>query len=175
VAELQTVMTAWEQWWSDRTAHALTLCTSLGEGCAHPVQRLGAGTIDDDDGVLEPGQEVAFDVGVSAQDARVFGARVEFSLYGNGAEYTTLSDAEVNVGELAPDETRTAPEIDAARPLVSNRRASACVGGRRVRQPTDGIIFNLYTKVALQLPACGTHEGKETFFSGGCLRTLMKS
>ena len=106
VANLETVMTTWEDWWADRTRYALTLCTSLDGVCEHPSMGLGAGSVDAADGVMEPGGTYTFELPVSAQDARVRGAKINFSLSGNGAEYTTLSETEVDIGEMPPDESR---------------------------------------------------------------------
>lgn len=106
VARLETVLATWEEWWADRTGHALTLCTGIDVPCEHPVAELGAGHVDDEDGTVEAGQSFDLVLSARAADARVRNARARVRLLGNGAEAAKLEAAEIAVGELAPGESR---------------------------------------------------------------------
>ncbi len=103
VAELETMMATWEAWWRDRTNKALTLCTSVTESCEHIEMSLGQGSIDDDDGVLEPGETFDLKFPLSASNGVVENAVARLQLDGNGAEGTYLKFNDYEIGDVSGD------------------------------------------------------------------------
>jgi uncharacterized protein (TIGR03382 family) len=98
VAELETVIDTWEQWWSDRTHHALAICAELDAECTQPVATLGGGALDKD---AAPGGSSTLNVKVSVEQATLKGAHLDIVLDGNGAPSVTLAQPTVDLGDIA--------------------------------------------------------------------------
>lgn len=101
IAELELMMATWEDWWFDRTNKALTLCTSLTESCVHHEMAIGAGTIDDEDGVVEPGETFDLVFPLEAKGGTVENAVAHVELLGNGAERTYIKYNSWPIGRVS--------------------------------------------------------------------------
>lgn len=102
VQELELMMATWEDWWRDRTNKALTLCTSLTEGCEHNEMTIGEGVIEDEteDDIVEPGEYFELIVPVSPRGNSVIeNAVAHIRLEGNGAEDVVIVD-KIELGDL---------------------------------------------------------------------------
>lgn len=106
VADLETVIATWESWWSDRTARALTLCAGVDEDCVQPEAALSGGDVRPESGdVVEAGTTMKLRIASSASVAAVTNARLLLSVKGSGSEFVTLDAEEVEVGDIAVDDT----------------------------------------------------------------------
>lgn len=167
IANLQTVMTNWEGWWADRTQHALTLCTRLEGTCEHPSVSLGAGALDAAQGLMEPGGTYTLDIPVTGQDARVRGAQLSLSLSGNGAEFTTLDQTVVEVGELAPgvsQNVRVTLSLDEAYPCGYSVILNASLSSDNAETVSEEYRFFPGYR---ELFAADFDEGEDGFFVNG--------
>ncbi len=111
VVELQTVMTTWEDWWSEKTGRALTLCTGLNSECVQAQASLGTSTVDIATGevFIEPGTAATIRIPASATGDVVRNAVAHVKLTGNGAELAVISKTEIPVGDIAVGETVEVP------------------------------------------------------------------
>lgn len=100
VADLELMMATWEDWWADRTGNALTLCTSVTEACEHRELSIGPGEIDDDDGVVEPGEKFELVVPLEAEQGTIENAVARVTLEGNGAEGTYVQYDNWEIGQV---------------------------------------------------------------------------
>lgn len=102
VEDLQVVADTWERWWSDRTGHALTLCTELDQECEHAEAALGGGAIESEAGdFIERGTTITITTLASAAGDDVKNARLVLTLDGNGADQAKLEESEIAIGDLA--------------------------------------------------------------------------
>ena len=107
---LQIVADTWEKWWSQRTGHALTLCTNTAADCKQALVTLGGGAVDSKDPTfIERGETVTLHVKSSSLVGAatepdigdvVKNAKLTVSLDGGGADHATLAAAEISVGDI---------------------------------------------------------------------------
>ena len=101
VEQLELVAQTWQQWWSDRTGKALTLCTNLAGECKQAAASLGGGTIEAPGGdLIEPGDDVTLHIEVAGTGDDVKNARLVIELRGAGADHASVKDAEIAIGEV---------------------------------------------------------------------------
>ncbi len=122
VANLEVVADTWEKWWSDRTGHALTLCTDPNVDCKQAIGSLGGGTVktQGDADFLERGTDATVVMLASgaakvrepagdAPGATVKNAHIAVKLDGGGAKHAKLDTTDVDVGDIAPGQDVEAP------------------------------------------------------------------
>ncbi|HEY4221500.1 MAG TPA: MYXO-CTERM sorting domain-containing protein [Myxococcota bacterium] len=113
VDDLQTVTQTWETWWTQRTGHALTICTNLQGVCNQAVTSLGGGGVSvhgkADQQFIERGDTFDVDMiaAATADGAPVKNAHIVLSLDGGGAAHATLASADVPVGDIQPGKSVT--------------------------------------------------------------------
>lgn len=106
VEDLETVIATWESWWSDRTARALSLCAVVDAECLHPEAALSGGDVRPESGdVVEAGTTMKLRIAATASVDAVKAARLILTVKGSGSDYVTLESEEVEVGDIAVDET----------------------------------------------------------------------
>ncbi|MFZ9888883.1 MAG: hypothetical protein ACO3JL_15395, partial [Myxococcota bacterium] len=102
VQDIEVMMATWEDWWRDRTARALTLCTNLTETCEHAELTIAQGRVKADEEIVEAGDSFDLVVPVGAKaDVVVKNAVATVRLSGNGAEKARLLEESFSIGDLS--------------------------------------------------------------------------
>jgi MYXO-CTERM domain-containing protein len=110
VDEIETINATWEQWWADRTGHALTLCTNLTQECEHASASLGGGAVEtQNEGFIERGTKATVKVIASASGDDVKSAHLQVHLEGGGADQAKLTKTYIDVGNIKEGESVTVP------------------------------------------------------------------
>jgi hypothetical protein len=106
VEDLSTVLATWEDWWLDRTAKKLKLCTSLNDDCVHPELALSGGVIAHDGPSLQPGTTGTASFKVTATNTTVTNARLTVTIATDTSDFLDVP-AEFEIGDVVPGEDKT--------------------------------------------------------------------
>jgi hypothetical protein len=105
VEDLNVVLATWEDWWLDRTAKKLKLCTALNEDCVHAAMSLSGGALTHDGASLQPGTSGTATFTIAAQNTTVTNARLRVVITTDTADFLTVP-AEFELGDIAPGEDK---------------------------------------------------------------------